>query len=194
MMRIHIGLGSVGALLVLFFAGGCASFEANPRLQATIDVLLTQVSDQSTRVANQDMFMSYLATRMPPPAPTPFAHPLPTPFVRGSIQIEDGLCCVGALAGQTIGIRVTFQASSPLAEVLYMRVRTGPTTFDELDFSEAEWRPFTPTQIFDYLVPLNWSGFCVTAQFKDAFGHLSAVYSSDISVEGMPPGPTVATP
>ncbi len=98
------------------------------------------------------------------------------------------------MAGQTIGIRVEFHASSPAAEVTQMRVRTGNTSFAEADFSEGEWEPFEQERVFNYRVPVNWTGFYVTAQFKDALGNLSPVYSADISVEGMPPTPTAGSP
>jgi hypothetical protein len=75
-----------------------------------------------------------------------------------------------------------------------MRVRTGLTAFDELDLADTVWEPFSTTKAFEYRVPINWTGFYVTVQFRDAQGNLSPVYTSDISVEGMPAPPTGVTP
>jgi hypothetical protein len=36
-------------------------------------------------------------------------------------------------------------------------------------------------------VPVNWTGFYVSVQYRDADGNLSPVYDDDVSVEGQPP-------
>lgn len=175
-------------------ACGPATQPASPQLEATVHALLTQVSAQSTRLADHETYISYLATRVHVLPPSPIGRPLPTPFVRGSLLIEQGKCCLGALAGQALIIHVDFQATSPAASVTEMRVRTGLTAFDELDLADTVWEPFSTTKEFEYRVPINWTGFYVTVQFRDAQGNLSPVYASDISVEGMPSPPTGVTP
>jgi hypothetical protein len=165
-----------------------------PALQSTVEALLTQVALQSTQVADQTGFLSYLATRMPVTRPTPGPLPFPTPFVHGSLFINDGKCCIAGIAGEAVLIPVVFQAASPAAEVTEMRSRAGSTSFTEQDLTETEWEPFSPRKVFEYIPPLNWSGFYITVQYRDALGNTSPVYSSDISVEGMPAGPIVPTP
>jgi hypothetical protein len=185
-------------ILILFasLSASCRPFDqiAPAQLEVTIQALQTEVSAQASRIAAHETYISYLATRAPPPPPTPSGFPRPTPFVVGSLLIEDGKCCVGAIAGQSIPIQVTFQAESPMAEVTSMRVRTGSTSFEESDFLDTEWEPFSSMMTFEYVAPLNWTGFHVTVQFRDALGNLSALYTNDISVEGMLAPPESPTP
>jgi len=75
-----------------------------------------------------------------------------------------------------------------------MRARAGSSSFNETQLAEAEWEPFSSAKEYQVIPPINWSGFYVTAQFKDALGNLSPIYSADISVEGMPSPATTATP
>jgi hypothetical protein len=110
----------------------------------------------------------------------------PTPAVRGFVLIEDGACCVGAPAGSTLEIRVAFSATSPFAEVTQMRVRVGLRPFDEAEMSEVEWEPYVAGRMFPVTVAINWTGFYVTAQFRDAMENVSPAYQDDISVEGFP--------
>jgi hypothetical protein len=196
MKLLRDSLATIGLCLLVPFLSSCTSGAqfASPQLESTVQTLLTQVSSQSTQIAQHLEYISYLATRVPPLPPSPVARSLPTPFVAGSLLIDDGNCCVAAIAGQSILIPVVFHAASPLAEVTEMRVRAGLTSFDELDLSETEWEPFSSEKQFEHVPPLNWSGFYVTVQFRDALGNLSPVYSSDISVEGMPAPPTSPTP
>jgi hypothetical protein len=39
-------------------------------------------------------------------------------------------------------------------------------------------------------VPINWTGFYVSVQYRDAEGNLSPVVCDDISIEGHSPTPT----
>ena len=158
-------------------------------LAPTVAALLTHVSAQATEIRSQGEFISYLATRIPRSTAPPPGQPTPTPPVMGAVVIEEGKCCVGGLAGQAILIRVAFQAFSPLARVTEMRVRAGGRWFEQDEFSEADWEPFASTKTYEFTPPINWVGFYVSAQFRDAQGWLSPVVHDDISVEGMPPAP-----
>ncbi len=113
------------------------------------------------------------------------------PALHGSVLLEDGKCCVGAVAGEETLIQAVFQVSDPSAQ---MRIGSGLHPFDEVELSKSPWEPFSTTRTFRYLVPINWTGFYVTAQFKDKSGKLSSIYSDDISVEGMPAGYPLSTP
>jgi len=188
---------AASALLILVLSlSNCASGveSTSPQLDNTVQALLTQVSSQSTEIAEANEFISYLATRMPPPRPSSDVRPSPTPFVTGTLFINDGKCCIAAIAGQAVVIPVVFQAVSPAAEITEMRVRAGLTSFNESDLSDTEWVPFSPRRVFEYVPPLNWSEFYVTVQYRDALGNKSAVYSASISAEGMPPVTTTLTP
>ena len=110
--------------------------------------------------------------------------------VRGSVEIEGGRCCAGGLAGDTIYVDVAFEATSPVAPVAEMRVGTGGTCSNEEGLAQAQWGPFAPAKSFPVQVALNWIGFYVSVQYRDAQGNLSPVYCDDISVEGHPPAPT----
>src|SRR3972149_11128734 len=196
-MKLHRNaLAAIGLCLLVPFLSSCTSGaeSTSPQLESTVQTLLTQVSSQSTQIAQHLEYISYLATREPPSQPSPAVRPLPTPFVAGSLFINDGKCCIGSVAGQPILIPVLFQAASPAAEVTDMRARAGSVSLSESQLSETEWEPFSPAKEFIYIAPINWSGFYVTVQFRDALGNLSPVYSSEISVEGIPAPPTIPAP
>jgi hypothetical protein len=112
--------------------------------------------------------------------------------VTGSVVIEDGRCCAGGIAGSTIQITAEFTATSPLAEVKEMRTvdRYGGGCLNENEMASLPWEPFTPSKLYSVRPALNWIGFYVTVQFRDAMGNLSPVYCDDISVEGSPPPST----
>ncbi|MFQ5595981.1 MAG: hypothetical protein ACE5HA_17710 [Anaerolineae bacterium] len=111
--------------------------------------------------------------------------------VSGSVLIEGGACCVGGTAGTTIDIDAAFEATSPFGDVTQMRARGlyggGCLTEDEL--AAFPWEPFVSQRTFPVTVAINWIGFYVSVQYRDAAGLLSGVYCDDISVEGMPPQP-----
>ncbi|HEY44054.1 MAG TPA: hypothetical protein G4O11_08745 [Anaerolineae bacterium] len=153
-----------------------------------ISYLATSDADHATQIARQMEITSFLATRIPPRIVTPLLPTL-TPYrpVHGSVVIEGGNCCVGGIAGETIEIVVTFEASSPMADVTEMRVRLGSFHFTEDDMAHAEWEEFVPYKTYSIQVALNWVGFYITVQYRDELGNLSPIYRDDISVEGHPP-------
>lgn len=128
-------------------------------------------------------------TRVPNTAsPTPVVAP--STAVTGTIEIEGGRCCAGGIAGETIPVEVSFSASSAAAEVTEMRVRAGGIAFDEGAMALAEWEPYVETKTYSVTVALNWVGWYVSAQYRDAAGNVSPVVHDDISMEGAPKPPT----
>lgn len=109
--------------------------------------------------------------------------------VWGSINIEDGRCCVGGVAGDTIQVDVAFKGESSLGKVKAMRIRTGNECFTEDDMIANKWEPFVTKKTYPVKVTSNWVGFYISVQYHDAKGNLSAVYCDDISVEGYVPLP-----
>ena len=107
--------------------------------------------------------------------------------VTGSVVIEDGRCCIGGAAGDTVTVHVSFAAHSPNGEVREMRVSTMMACTREGDMSAVSWEPFAAARTYPIKLAINWTGFYVSAQFRDAQGNLSPVYCRDISVEGNPP-------
>ncbi len=156
-----------------------------------MSALTTENAQQATEIAKQATMISHLATRGPAVV-TPIVSVGPTPYqpVIGSVEIEQGRCCVGGIAGDTLQIQVAFDASSPHGEVTQMRTRAGALQFTERQMEEAEWEAFEPFKAFPVSVALNWVGYYVSVQFQDEQGNLSPVYYDDISVEGLPPSPT----
>lgn len=121
-------------------------------------------------------------------APLVFAEALLAPerLVSGSVVLEGGRCCAGGIAGEAIQVEAEFQASSPVAEVTEMRVRPGNKFFDEQEMQAAPWESFKKQKTFSVPVVINWVGFYVSVQFRDAQGNISPVYYDDISIEGSP--------
>jgi hypothetical protein len=107
--------------------------------------------------------------------------------VRGSVEIEGGGCCVGGTEGDTIDVSVTFEASSPFAEVTEMRVSESCPTEEKM--ADTPWEPFVAERTYPVKVFINWTGFYIGVQYRDAQGNLSPVYCDDISVEGHPAPP-----
>lgn len=177
-------------------------------LATRVGTLATPPSDLTTSVAQNGTVVAYLATRVGaidsvldvtptrfPPTPTPYTN-TPTPVVvpsapvTGSVEIEGGRCCAGGIAGETIPMEVSFSASSAVAEVTEMRVRAGGIAFDEVAMALAEWEPYVETKTYSVTVALNWVGWHVSAQYRDAAGNVSPVVHDDISIEGAPKPPT----
>jgi len=104
------------------------------------------------------LLLGLSACTPPSPSGEP-TDPGPSQSFQGSVAIEDGRCCKGGLAGQQISIQVTFLATSPFAQVTQMRVRAGLRAFDKADLSEVEWEAFSSTKTFEYVPPINWTGF-----------------------------------
>jgi hypothetical protein len=161
------------------------------RYENTVSGLFTQVAAQATQIADQEEYISVLATQKSEAelaqVQVTSPEPQPTAIVQGSVVLEEGRCCVAGIAGQTVSIQAALDAGSPAAEVVEMRVRTGNTPFSEEEMAEAEWQPFEAEQTYEYTVPVNWTGFYVSVQYRDADGNLSPVYNDDVSVEGQPP-------
>jgi len=91
---------------------------------------------------------------------------------------------------------VTFAATSPHGRVTGMRVLTGGGRCRTLDdMAAVSWEPFVAEKTYRARLALNWIGWYVTVQYRDAHGNVSPVYCDDISLEGHPPQPTSpATP
>jgi hypothetical protein len=149
----------------------------------------TQVAVLSTNAASLGTQVSYLATRGPAPA-TQIRTPSPSGII-GSVVIEEGKCCVGAITGEQIEIQARFTAVGLEAPILLMRTASGGYSGSAEALEDAAWEPFHELKSFTYRVPINWTGFYVQVQFQDTLGNVSAVYTDDISVEGMP-APTPA--
>ena len=148
-----------------------------PRVQKSEEVF--GVLDESTPMADQPPAIqtAVAATRMVAP-------------VSGSVLIEDGRCCAGGTVGETIDIRVAFEATSPGGEVTEMRVSTiSFACQQEIGLDDRPWEPFVSEKIYPVTTATNWIGFYVRAQYRDAEDNLSEIYCDDISIEGMPPTP-----
>jgi hypothetical protein len=152
--------------------------------------LTARQGQQATQIADHMGWISNLSTRIPPRVVTDIPTPTPYRPVEGSVTIEDGRCCAGGVAGETIEVSVAFGAYSPLAAVTEMRVLSGGLQFDEEDMATADWQPFVTFKRMPVQVTLNWSGFNVSVQFRDAAGNLSRIAQDDISIEGHPARPT----
>jgi hypothetical protein len=199
--RALLGL-IVGLLGVTLACSGLAPASSGGQdpLRPTVEGLAAQNADLSTRVAalatanaRQDTIISHLATQIPPRSGDASSGvPTPTPYlpVLGAVEIEEGRCCAGGVAGDTIPVAVAFEARSPVTGIEEMRVRTGMLCFGLEDMAEAEWEPFQARKSYDVPVPINWTGFYVSVQYRDAEGNLSPVVCDDISIEGHSPTPT----
>jgi hypothetical protein len=110
--------------------------------------------------------------------------------VVGSIELEDGRCCAGGMAGETIQIAAVLSAESSGDQVTEMRFSTaGSGCRESPSLAGTAWEPFARQKEFPFRVAINWVGFNVWVQFRDDQGRLSALYCDDISVEGMPAPP-----
>ena len=163
--------------------------------QATqVAALRRDVRSLEGQLQAQATMLHYLATRGPaiPPAGDPVISPTPYFPLRGTIEIEGGRCCVGGIAGETTSVQATLLAESPFGEISGMRVHAGGSLLDPAMFEQVAWQPYVQDISFEIPIFINWVGFYVQVQFRDAFGNLSPVYSDDISVEGMPAPETPA--
>ena len=51
----------------------------------------------------------------------------------------------------------------------------------------GDWIPFAAEKTFEVNnIPINWTTFAISVQFRDEAGNLSPIYCEDIAVEGMP--------
>jgi hypothetical protein len=135
------------------------------------------------------------SARTTPPTPT-VAVTLPlitspadaTGVVTGTVQISNGSCCAGGAAGSTISLPVAFSATSGAGPVSEMRVGVGLRCGDER-IGIQPWEPFQTSKSYTTTLAVNWVGWYIAAQYRDAQGNLSPVVCDDISLEGMPPTP-----
>jgi hypothetical protein len=182
-------------LLLIIFLSACLQFNnSEGDFDATISALEVTIDQMSTKEVSQDKFISYIATLVwdPNPGGPPTLIPTYTPYhpIIGGIRIENGACCVGGTAGETIEVEVAFDARHIAGvEVNEMRTLAGGIQFNEVQMEEAEWEPYAPTKTFPVHVAINWIGFYVCAQFRDVEGNLSDIMCDDISVEGAPADP-----
>jgi len=183
----YAGLAALLGLLV-----ACSwSVTVNPdEPYGTLEALAEENAALSEQISQQATLWAHLATRVAAPIITPPGIMVPTPPVHGYVEIENGECCVGGAVGSTVDVRVSFVAGSPFSAVTEMRVRVGGRQFDESEMAEAPWDRFVEARVYPVAVALNWTGFYVSAQFRDALGNLSPVFYDDISVEGFPTTPT----
>jgi hypothetical protein len=149
--------------------------------------MATQVSFVSTQEALKGTQIAYLATRAPASGTMVVeASITPSGLVVGTVEIEQGLCCVGGTAGEETDILVAFNARGSVAPVTEMRYTSGMYSDLDQEFNALGWVTYSEVVTFSYLTPINWSGFYIRVQFRDALGNLSPIYHDDISVEGMP--------
>ena len=111
--------------------------------------------------------------------------------VQGSVVIEDGICCAGGYAGQTITLTVEYTATSPFAQVTEMRTGNFRSAgcLSEPEMNQVEWEPFVLEREYPIRVAINWVGYYASVQYRDALGYISPIYCDDIAVEGAPPPP-----
>lgn len=176
--------------LVLIMACSLTATNSNEdAIQATLIELSIQNEAQATELARHMEFISYLATRGPyvsTPIP-PGAEPTPYRPVVGSVEIEKGRCCVSGTVGEPTEFTAVFEATSLEGEpVTDMRLRLGtmPASEEQMDF--ARWEPYETQQSFAVDTAINWMSYTLSVQFRDQAGHLSKIYTDEISVEGMP--------
>lgn len=106
--------------------------------------------------------------------------------VTGSVTIpggvNDGGGQTGASPGTTALFDVNFQATSPFAEIIDMRVSTSGT------LEVVSWEPYQKQKTFTLEIPVaNFFGLSIDVQYRDALGNISPVYHDSIVVEGWPP-------
>lgn len=108
--------------------------------------------------------------------------------VTGFVKIENGRSVTGGKAGTTLQVKAQFGATSPFGEVKEMRVRDfgSRRCANEAEMNAAGWEPLIAEKTFRVSVPLNFSSFDVSAQYRDDKGNLSQIYCADIAVEGSP--------
>ena len=71
-----------------------------------------------------------------------------------------------------------------------MRVQTGGGCYKNEGALNAPWEPFQEAKSYPANLIINWVGWWINVQYRDAAGNLSPVYCDDISLEGSPPRPT----
>jgi hypothetical protein len=158
-----------------------ATLQASPSPKKTQPQATTEQAVETSQAQQNRLFRQNFA-------PLVFAGALLAPerLVSGSVVLEGGRCCAGGVAGEVIEVAAEFQAASQVAEVTEMRVRPGSQFYDEQEMQAAPWEPFMKQKTFSVPVVINWVGFYVSVQYRDAQGNISPVYYDDISIEGSP--------
>ncbi len=149
--------------------------DENQRLgpQARANTRLLGFIDERTPESAQPPFVQTLA------AATRVAFP-----VKGSVEIAGGKAVIGGKVGTQLDIPVKFEATSPAGQVTEMRVANQcPREGEGLT---TAWEPFTAQKTYSTTTVLNFVGWYIAVQYRDAKGNLSPVYCDDISVEGSP--------
>ena len=155
----------------------------NPQAISQTPLVITGARNEATPIGVQ-----------PATVQTAIAATKATFPIIGSVEIEEGRCCMGGIAGDTIEARVSFSATSSFGKVKEMRVRAAVICFTETEMVDTAWESFRPSKAYPVYVALNWIGFYVSVQYRDDRGNLSSVYCDDISVEGFPSLTSVPTP
>jgi hypothetical protein len=120
---------------------------------------------------------------------TPVSNPY---LLEGSVLLNQGSCCAGGVAGQTITLTAWITATSPVANVTHMRLasRLADGCFSEAELALQPWIPYLTLALIPLEInQINWIGFYASVQFRDAAGYLSHPVCDDISIEGIPPPP-----
>jgi hypothetical protein len=211
--KVFVGLGLVVLLIgfvlaALYFAELSQQMERlslnlsgiateNAGLAAEVSKLEEWNSYQSTQIGAQQAVLGQMTTTVGEdpgggmdPTFTPTAYITLTPWDRPvGVMIEDGACCAGGTAGETIEVLVQFlpEQSDLIEPATEMRVITGVTNVTLADMANVPWQPVVGEASYEVYLPINWTTFWVHVQYRSADGSVSAIYSDEIGVEGMPP-------
>ena len=170
----------------------CQLSGINTSYEKTLAALDEQNQNLSTKVARQDEIITYLATRIGVVnIPSLDPHPTRTPYypISGSVELEEGACCAGGTAGDTITVEAAFEAESPFGRITEMRSLAAGYRLAENELQEATWENFTSRRDYEVRLSSNWVGYYVCVQYRDEASNISPVYCDDISLEGHPPSP-----
>jgi hypothetical protein len=201
-VRLKVPLLGLTLMATILPMVGCTNPDQSA-LQNEIDSLSTTVQDLQDTLVLVSTVQAYQATRIglvqaeqgdnaavvttaAPELPGITLTPSPTRVteVTGSVEIEDGICCAGGHAGETIELSVAFNADSTQGNVVEMRVVTAFVRADQERMSEETWVPFQPELSFSTQLAVNWVGFWISVQYRDVQGNVSPIYYDDISLEG----------
>lgn len=158
-------------------------------LRATLGSLSTVQAYQSTQIGMAQEEQEDLAPASTTAAPQPVditltSSPTAHTPVYGSVEIEEGICCAGGQAGETIQLSVAFNAASTQGEVVEMRYVTAFVRADEERIAEQAWVPYQADLSFTTRIAVNWVGWWISVQYRDDQGTISPIYYDDISLEG----------
>jgi hypothetical protein len=126
---------------------------------------------------------------LPAPVQTSAAATRTAAPVSGSVVIEGGRCCAGGAAGTRKQLQVDFKAASTAGAVTEMKVQAGAGCVKDAAQLTGSWEPFQSSRTYETTLALNWVGWWVSVQYRDARGNVSPVFCDDISLEGSPPAP-----